>query len=101
MAHFALPTIIDHAGWGPVPAAVSLPSQARSAQAASDQAESKEAGSVAAYQPVPAGAFMFAELPFQPFNKNEKLWRVSDWATKEGGQNKAKARADAEALWAW
>jgi hypothetical protein len=84
MAHFGLPLILDHSGWGPVPAAASAPASTSSSSV--DQTESKEAGNVAAYQPVPAGAFMFAELPFQPFNKNDKLWRVSDWATKEGGQ---------------
>lgn len=83
MSHFALPDIIDHAGWGPVPAVLSV-----ATSVAVDGKESAAAGSVAAYQPVPAGAFMFAELPFQPFNKNDKLWRVSDWATKEGGQAK-------------
>lgn len=78
MSHFSLPPIIDHSGWGPVPAALVLSTAATAAAGG--------AAGISAYQPVPAGAFQFAELPFQPFNKNDKLWRVSDWASKNDGE---------------
>jgi hypothetical protein len=52
---------------------------------ASASAATATTAAVVGYQPVPAGAFQFAELPFQPFNKNDKLWRVSDWANKSEG----------------
>jgi len=92
-AHFNLPTIIDHTGWGPVPAAQPSESSADQPQQAAPPASASASASaslptnssglpLAAYQPVPAGAFQYAELPFQPFNKNDKLWRVSDWTSK-------------------
>ena len=87
MSHFSLPPIIDHSGWGPVPAALVLSTAATAAAGG--------AAGISAYQPVPAGAFQFAELPFQPFNKNDKLWRVSDWASKNDGRHTRRGNGSA------